>query len=128
MQKYPAQGKELWIVKPGENTNRGCGITVCRELEQIKSIIVNHEVNGKRRSYIIQKYCERPLLYKGRKFDIRLYTLVTSVNGNMQAYFYQEGYLRTSSREYTLKNVQNRLIHLTNDAVQARCAEYGKFE
>ena len=30
--KYPAMGKDLWIVKPGENTNRGCGITVCREL------------------------------------------------------------------------------------------------
>lgn len=24
--KYPTMGKELWIVKPGENTNRGCGI------------------------------------------------------------------------------------------------------
>lgn len=33
--KYPAMGKDLWIVKPGENTNRGCGITVCRELSQI---------------------------------------------------------------------------------------------
>jgi tubulin--tyrosine ligase len=30
--KYPAMGKECWIVKPGENTNRGCGITVCKEL------------------------------------------------------------------------------------------------
>lgn len=37
--KYPAMGKELWIVKPGENTNRGCGITVCRELSQIRSIV-----------------------------------------------------------------------------------------
>jgi|LauGreDrversion4_2_1035121.scaffolds.fasta_scaffold160608_2 hypothetical protein len=25
-------GKQIWIVKPGENTNRGCGIQVCREL------------------------------------------------------------------------------------------------
>ena len=25
-------GKSVWIVKPGENTNRGCGINVCREL------------------------------------------------------------------------------------------------
>lgn len=25
-------GKSLWIVKPGENTNRGCGINVCKEL------------------------------------------------------------------------------------------------
>jgi tubulin monoglycylase TTLL3/8 len=32
LQKHPAMGRELWIVKPGENTNRGCGITVCREM------------------------------------------------------------------------------------------------
>jgi hypothetical protein len=30
--KYPNMGTSIWIVKPGENTNRGCGITVCREL------------------------------------------------------------------------------------------------
>ena len=46
-------GKDLWIVKPGENTNRGCGITVCKDLSQIKSIISNNIVNGKQRSYII---------------------------------------------------------------------------
>jgi tubulin---tyrosine ligase len=54
--------------------------------------------------------------------------MTTTVNGNLQAYFYQEGYLRTSCREYSLKNVTNKLIHLTNDAVQNRCADYGKFE
>ena len=86
--KYPAMGKELWIVKPGENTNRGCGITVCRELSQIRQIISNNMVNGKKRSYIIQKYCEKPLLYKNRKFDIRLYAITTKVNGNLQGYFY----------------------------------------
>ena len=76
-------GRDLWIVKPGENTNRGCGITVCRELSQIKTIVSNNNVNGKNRSYIIQKYCEKPLLYKNRKFDIRLFALMTVVNGNM---------------------------------------------
>jgi len=39
-------GKQIWIVKPGENTNRGCGIQVCRELPQIKEIIQNTTVNG----------------------------------------------------------------------------------
>ena len=81
--KYPAMGTQLWIVKPGENTNRGCGITVCRELSQIKQIISNTHVNGKKRSYIIQKYCERPLLYKNRKFDIRCYAITQTVNGNL---------------------------------------------
>lgn len=122
-------GKDLWIIKPGENTNRGCGITVCRELQQIRQIISNLQgVNGKQRSYIIQKYCEKPLLYKSRKFDIRCFALTSVTNGNLQAYFYSDGYLRTSCREYNIKNVQNRLIHLTNDAVQNRCADYGKFE
>lgn len=82
LKKYPAMGKDLWIVKPGENTNRGCGITVCKDLAQIKSILSNNTVNGKKRSYIIQKYCEKPLLYKGRKFDIRIFAMTTTVNGN----------------------------------------------
>lgn len=125
---YPAMGKSLWIVKPGENTNRGCGITVCKDLAQIRQIVSNNVVNGKKRSYIIQKYCERPLLYKGRKFDIRLYALVTCVNGNMQGYFYQDGYLRTACKEYNIKNFASKFIHLTNDAIQNRCADYGKFE
>ena len=71
---------------------------------------------------------EKPLLYKNRKFDIRCYTLTTTVNGNLQGYWYTDGYLRTSCREYNLKNATNRMIHLTNDAVQKKSDDYGKFE
>jgi hypothetical protein len=110
-------GKTIWIVKPGENTNRGCGIQVCRDIQSIREIVSNTHVNGQKRSYIIQKYIEKPLLYKQRKFDIRCYALITTVNGNLQGYWYNEGYLRTSSKEFNIKNVTNRLIHLTNDAV-----------
>lgn len=39
LENYPKFGKNLWIVKPGENTNRGCGITVSKELDHIKGII-----------------------------------------------------------------------------------------
>ena len=72
---------------------------------------------GKKRTYIIQKYIENPLLVYRRKFDIRCYALVTSFNGVIQAYFYKDGYLRTSCKEFSLKT-DNRFIHLTNDAVQ----------
>ena len=47
--------KNIWIVKPGENTNRGCGITVCKDLPAVREII-NQSVylkNGTKRSYII---------------------------------------------------------------------------
>ena len=46
--------------------------------------------------------------------------MITSINGNVRGYFYQDGYLRTACKEYSIKNITNRFIHLTNDAVQKR--------
>jgi glutathione synthase/RimK-type ligase-like ATP-grasp enzyme len=88
----------VWIVKPGENTNRGSGITVCKDFDQIKSIIENKVIlkDDKLRSYIVQKYLERPLLINKRKFDIRCYSLITSINGNLCGYWYKDGYIRTA--------------------------------
>lgn len=81
--------KNLWIIKPGENTNRGFGIIVARDLAHIKELI-SHQVtlnNGNKRSYIVQKYIDRPLLFNRRKFDIRVFAMVTSVQGNVRGNF-----------------------------------------
>ena len=124
-----AKKGNLWIVKPGENSNCGLGIHVLGELEEIRrAVSCTRTVTGRSRSYIVQKYLEKPLLVNRRKFDIRCYALVTGINGHIQGYFYHEGYLRTSSKEYTLKNLSNRFIHLTNDAVQKKSDDYGRFE
>lgn len=69
-----------------------------------------------------------PFLYNKRKFDIRCYVLVTCIKGVYKAYWYEEGYIRTSSKQFTLKNLKNRFIHLTNDAVQKKSEDYGKYE
>ena len=53
---------------------------------------------------------------------------MTSVNGNRKVYVYEEGYLRTSSYEYSLSDLGNKFVHLTNDAVQKCTKNYGKFE
>lgn len=44
-------------------------------------------------TFVIQKYIEMPLLIWKRKFDIRVWVLVTH---DLKVYFFQEGYLRTS--------------------------------
>ena len=36
----------------------------------------------------------------------------------MKGYFYDEGYLRTSSREFSITNLSNKFVHLTNDSKQ----------
>lgn len=121
--------KTLWIVKPGENTNRGTGIFVSNDISKILSEITsNLRSTSGDHSYIIQKYIENPLLINKRKFDIRLYTLVTCINGVLQAYYYQEGYLRTACKAYNANDLDNKFIHLTNDAIQSKCEDYGKYE
>lgn len=119
------EGNNIWIIKPGENTNRGKGISVSNSLEEIRAI-VNEKCST--HTCIIQKYIDRPLLINKRKFDIRCFALLTSINSNLQGYFYTEGYIRTSSKEFSIKNLENKFIHLTNDAIQKYSEDYGKFE
>ena len=126
----PRRQRNVWILKPGENTNRGTGITVCNSIDQIKAEVraTLPQPTGVKRTFILQRYLDRPFLIHRRKFDIRLYALMTCAGGVLQAYYYNEGYLRTSSKEFNLNNVANKLIHLTNDAVQKYSEDYGKFE
>jgi hypothetical protein len=93
----------IWLVKPAA-ANQGRGIEIFNELNDIVKFI------GSRPKYscwVVQKYVERPLLFKGRKFDIRHYMLITSFNGIIKAYWYPEGYIRTSSSMYSLKRGTN---------------------
>lgn len=76
-------------------------------------------------SFIIQKYIERPYLINNRKFDIRVWVLISQ---DMEVYFCREGYLRTSAFEYILDNCQDNSVHLTNNAVQRNTKDYGRFE
>jgi tubulin---tyrosine ligase len=95
-------------------------------MNDIKNI-VNSEAGNSQKTFILQKYIEAPALYKNRKFDIRCFALISSINGHLKGYNYLDGYLRTSGREFNLKNL-NKYIHLTNDAVQKQSEDYGKFE
>ena len=112
--------KNIWIVKPGENSNRGSGITVIKDLRQINKKLNTKQkhTNGEAKTYILQKYIEKPLLFKNRKFDIRHFMVITALHGRIRAYFHSEGYIRTSSSEFNLFNIKDKMVHLTNDAVQ----------
>lgn len=127
----------MWIFKPGESTNRGNGIRVFNDFDKIKAHLVeycrnaeNRRGQGRHRTCIIQKYIKKPLLIHRRKFDIRVFALAVchADTNRIRGYFYDEGYLRTSSKDFNVEKWDNRLIHLTNDAVQKYSADYGKYE
>ncbi len=69
---------------------RGHGINVVSQLGEIDEMIKSNEKhpNGKQKTYIVQLYIDRPMLFNRRKFDIRCYILMTSVNGILKGYWY----------------------------------------
>ena len=110
----------MWIVKPGEDSNQGHDIQVTNSTSKISEILQSstseQAKRPNKRTYVIQKYIENPLLIHRRKFDIRVFALFTSFNGYAQGYFYKDGYLRTACKDYTTRS-GDKFIHLTNDAV-----------
>ena len=53
--------------------------------------------------------------------------MLTSINGCLKGYFYEDGYLRMSSSEYETEST-DIFIHLTNDAIQKHSDDFGKYE
>ena len=103
---------------------------VIEEKEENQNEKINsNEKNDKSSLYccnkiIIQKYIERPLLYKGRKCDMRVWVLVTH---NLKVYFFKEGHLKTCSIPYNLIS-KDAYSHITNYSFQKHNANFQKYE
>jgi len=127
----------VYIVKPGESSNRGFGIRLARGVSEVARTIEHAAQKSKRseRSWIVQEYIARPLLLRRRKFDVRCYALlvfdsstVASRDGesSFHAFLHKLAYLRTAASEFSLASLGDRITHLTNDAVQKTGKDYLK--
>eukprot|EP00605_Chrysophyceae_sp_TOSAG23-4_P001632 GSChrysophyteH1.ASY1.ANO1.1792.1 assembled CDS len=105
-----------WIVKP-VGAGRGENITLVRGPAAVIRAVV--EMNYK---CVVQKYIERPLLVRGRrKFDIRQWVLVTSVQP-LRVYGFSEFYCRLTGKPFQLseESLGDAIVHLCNHAVQSQ--------
>jgi len=110
-----------WIIKPGEFSNRGKGISMGVGMDDIRKKVTELSENRKGACILLQRYLGEPLLYKKRKFDLRCYTLLIKSRDRASVYWYTHGYARTSSFEYDKYQTDNLMVHLTNEAVQVKC-------
>ena len=68
---------------------------------------------------VVQVYEERPLLIENRKFDLRLYVLVTSIDP-LRIYIYKDGIVWFATLSFELENITGpewQFIHLTNFSI-----------
>ncbi|CBZ54072.1 putative tubulin-tyrosine ligase family protein [Neospora caninum Liverpool] len=108
MPDYPTKQKRVWICKP-KDSSRGRGIFLTNSVDDIRYTD----------NLVVQEYIANPLLLNGRKFDLRLYVLVTSFNP-LEAFVYKQGFARIARVPFTLdpEHLNNRFMHLTNAAIQ----------
>jgi hypothetical protein len=65
---------------------------------------------------VVQPYIDNPLLLEKKKFDLRLYILVSSLDPYI-CYLNEEGLARFCAEDYqppNKENIKNPYIHLTN--------------
>ena len=139
-----SNGKNLWLIKAIDLCQGKC-IKMVNNYEKMMNILykfkegVNYDFtkenleikDNKRREplyhcnkIIIQKYIEKPLLYKGRKFDMRIWVLVTH---DLKVYFFKEGHLKTCSISFNI-NSEDAYTHITNYSFQKYNEYFQKYE
>lgn len=78
----PPPSPMTYIVKPG-SACQGKGISLVMSPEKVKRVVGN----------VVQEYIANPLLIRGKKFDLRIYVLITSV-APLRMYVFQDGLAR----------------------------------
>ena len=127
VEEYKQNPGTIWIMKPaGKAQGRGIFlVSSLKQLYQWKNSLKGGEENAVDETYVCQKYLYNPLLLGGKKFDMRVYSLVTCYNP-LTVYLYRTGFCRFSSVKYDLDDLNNNQIHLTNVAVQKNSSTYDR--
>ncbi|XP_011198152.2 polyglutamylase complex subunit TTLL1 isoform X2 [Bactrocera dorsalis] len=128
VEEYRKNPQSTWIMKPC-GKSQGAGIFLINKLSKLKRW--SREAKGpfhqqlSKESYVISKYIDNPLLIGGKKFDLRLYVLVTSFRP-LKAYLFKQGFCRFCTVKYdtSVTELDNMYVHLTNVSVQKHGGEY----
>ena len=97
--------KEIYIVKPLASTH-GKGVRILTDPTTVPT------------KGILEKYIYNPHLLNRRKYDMRIYVLVTGFRP-LKIYIYDNGIIRFCSEKYTTdaEKLNNNYIHITNYSV-----------
>lgn len=112
--------KKYFIVKPTCGS-QGDGIYIINNPRELENTRMHNWCD-----VVIQEYLHPPMLLMQKKFDLRLYVLVTSVNP-LCAYLNNEGLARFCTENYetpTNQNINNHFMHLTNYSLNKRSSKF----
>ena len=120
--------KPIWIAKPTGRA-QGRGIFLFTDLREVKIWKKASENRGKPKdddeddveNYVVQRYITNPYLVGGKKFDLRIYVLVTSFMP-LTIWLYRGGFGRFSAFRYHADAKASSLRLKKSSAVSISCA------
>lgn len=101
-----------FILKPTKG-REGIGIKIVQNFEELKDFFQNEVKKIDFRKvketdkWVIQEYIQSPMLYRKRKFHLRVYFLVVE----KEIYFFSRYLIITASKEYREDDLNNKEIH-----------------
>jgi hypothetical protein len=69
---------------------------------------------GKYDNVLISDYISNPLLFKGRKFHLRVYLIITYINSVVKTHFFSDSYIWTAAKPFVLDKFDDKAIHDTH--------------
>ena len=102
LKNYKVKSDDLWLIKP-KSGSLGHGIRIFLTLKDIP------------KQFLLTRYINPPHLINKKKYDLRVYLLVTGL-APFRIYLYTEGLVRFASEEYStdIKDLKDLYRHLTN--------------
>lgn len=113
--------KTKWIAKP-VGLSRGRGIHILKGKEEFKELCqLSQGKHGN--NYLLSRYISNPHLINQKKYDLRVYVLITSMSP-LKIYMYKEGLVRFATENYKKGSYDNIFIHLTNYSINQQNTKY----
>jgi hypothetical protein len=112
---YTLDLNNLWLIKP-INKSIGSGIYFLSSLKK--------EVK-KGKKFLITKFISKLDLIDNKKYDLRLYVLITGLRP-LRIYFYKKGLVRKAVSVFNISmlGIHNKYVYLTNTGVNMKSKEY----
>lgn len=106
--------ENIYIIKPVASS-RGRGVRILTDITTLPQ------------KGMVQKYIYNPHIINKKKYDIRIYVLVTGFNP-LKIYLYDNGIIRFCSEDYDIDadKLNNNYIHITNFSVNKAMAKLKK--
>ena len=114
IQNYELNKNNIWLLKPVASS-RGRGIRILTNFNDIPE------------KTIITHYISNPHLINRKKYDLRLYVLITGYTP-LKIYLFEDGLTRFCSEDYNLdqSKLSDKYIHLTNYSINKNNENFEK--